>query len=775
LRPNHGTARLLRDPVLRGLIGAGLLGALFFLSGLGSNALKVRGLWCIQVPYDVALVVVAGRAARVPGLPKAPRRFLTVFTFTALMFTTGDAIQTVDTLAHPSPAKINGGYLQTAFFLFGAGATMIAMLRYPTWTNTRAEKLRFWLDAATVLVGGAALAWYFTIDPADGRHGDWVNTVATASMVLVAAFAAVKVLLSPQPPMTRSAASPMVAAALVQGVGIFAAPANPEDMLRPELLALRLLPTILITLGPRIQELQSRDNPVSFSTRRRRPYNAMPYLAVAITFFMLLAVLPDSLDIRIWGVVAGVVLITAIVVVRQLVTFHDNFELINQLDSALLELRGHQQLLHEQATHDGLTRLANRTAFTEAVEQALAEKEAAPELAVLLIDLDDFKTVNDTLGHGVGDALLVNVADRLRAAVRAPDLVARLGGDEFAILLHAVTATGAGALAERLLGDIAQPVHIDDHTLVVRASIGVAPAGPADGLEGLLRNADIAMYEAKDGGKGTFEQYTPDMGARILRTAELGARLRDAIGTDEFHIEYQPIIDLETGDVFGVESLIRWHPPDHAPIAPPEFIPTAERTGLIVPLGRWILREVCRQAGEWRAKYPAAEPLRVGVNVAGRQLDEPGFADEVAAALAEFNLPADRLVIEVTETAVLDMAGTLPETLHALRRMGVGLALDDFGTAASSLGLLLTCPVSSLKLDRSFVEQLGTDSRQAAVATAVVQIARALNLSAVAEGVETAEQARLLRELGYRKAQGYHFSRPLRAQDFARHWERVGV
>jgi diguanylate cyclase (GGDEF)-like protein len=493
----------------------------------------------------------------------------------------------------------------------------------------------------------------------------------------------------------------------------------------------------------------------------------VPYVAVGVTFLVLLLVLPRDIGARVWGVVAGVVLITAVVVVRQLLTFHDNAELITRLDATLLDLRGHETLLREQATHDGLTRLANRTAFAEAVTATLG----TPHVAVLLIDLDDFKTVNDTLGHGVGDALLVKVAERLRGAVRPGDLVARLGGDEFAVLLRGVSPEDAGHFAERVLAAVGRPVHVDGHTLLVRASVGVAPAVPGDDLEGLLRNADIAMYAAKDAGKGGFQRYAADMGARIKETAELGNRLRDAIGTEQFQLVYQPVVDLQTGAMVGAESLVRWQPPDRGLVSPSDFIPAAERTGLIVPLGRWILREACRQLAEWRREHPAAHDLTVGVNVAGRQLLEPGFVDEVAATLASHGLPADRLIVEVTETAVLDGGGAI-EALHALRRLGVGLALDDFGTAASSLGLLLTCPVSVLKLDRSFVERLGADSRQTAVATAVIQIARALHLGAVAEGVETTEQATLLRELGYRRAQGYLFSRPLSGNELAAHWDR---
>ena len=287
-----------------------------------------------------------------------------------------------------------------------------------------------------------------------------------------------------------------------------------------------------------------------------------------------------------------------------------------------------------------------------------------------------------------------------------------------------------------------------------------------------MRNADIAMYAAKDAGKGGFQRYAPDMGARLMETAELGTRLRDAIGSDQFHLVYQPVVDLVTGAVVGAEALVRWQPPGRDTVPPSEFIGTAESTGLIVPLGRWILREACRQLAEWRRLGPDVHDLVIGVNIAGRQLQERGFVDDVAAALGASGLPADRLVLEVTETAVLDNAGAT-ETLAGLHRLGVGLAIDDFGTASSSLGLLLTCPVGVLKLDRSFVEGLGTDARQRAVATAVIQMAAALDLGAVAEGVETPEQAEILRDLGYGRAQGFLYSRPLRADDFAARWEAV--
>jgi len=303
----------------------------------------------------------------------------------------------------------------------------------------------------------------------------------------------------------------------------------------------------------------------------------------------------------------------------------------------------------------------------------------------------------------------------------------------------------------------------------VHASVGAARAGPGDDLDALLRDADIALYEGKDRGKGTVVWYAPEMRTRLVETAELGARLRDGIGAGELRLVYQPIVGMDDGRIVGTEALVRWFLPDGTMVSPAQFIPVAERTGLVVPLGRWVLREACRQAAAWADEHGATAPVSMNVNVAGRQLQEPGFVDEVAAALTDAGLPAERLTIEVTETAALNGREVLA-TLHELRALGVRLALDDFGTAASSLGLLLTCPVTSLKLDRSFVESITTVTRQAAVATAVIQIAQALDLDVVAEGIETPEQAALLRRLGYRRAQGFLYHRPQPPEKLAGLW-----
>ncbi|HEU5107847.1 MAG TPA: bifunctional diguanylate cyclase/phosphodiesterase, partial [Micromonosporaceae bacterium] len=340
-------------------------------------------------------------------------------------------------------------------------------------------------------------------------------------------------------------------------------------------------------------------------------------------------------------------------------------------------------------------------------------------------------------------------------------------GDEFAVLLRGASGDEIRQVAQRILTALGRPIQVFRHDLMVQASIGVASADEHDDRDSLLRNADIAMYAAKDRGKGHYVCYSADMGQRIQDAAHLATQLGAAPDGDELFLVYQPIVRLDTGRLAGTEALLRWRHPRRGLISPADFIPLAEETGLIVPIGRWVLGEACRRAAEWWRDQPADQDLVMAVNVAGRQLREPGFVADVAAALAESGLPARCLSIEVTETAVFDDEKAIA-ALHALRELGVMLALDDFGTASSSLGLLLTCPVTTLKLDRSFVESITTVARQEAVAMAVIQMANALALNAVAEGVETIDQAALLQNLGYRYAQGYLFSPPVPADEAAR-------
>ncbi|GAA0796690.1 hypothetical protein Sya03_50770 [Spirilliplanes yamanashiensis] len=380
---------------------------------------------------------------------------------------------------------------------------------------------------------------------------------------------------------------------------------------------------------------------------------------------------------------------------------------------------------------------------------------------MLLVDLDDFKTVNDSLGHDIGDGLLVSVATTLRAAVGDRGLPVRLGGDEFAVLLP----RGFGeAVARRLLTALAQPV--GEHRLLVQASIGIADAAPGTPLDTVLRDADVAMYAAKQRGKAAFVRYRPGMEAPVLAHIQLGGELRRALDEDELHLVYQPIVSLEDGRIVGVESLVRWNHPTRGLVSPADFIPAAERTGLIIPLGRFVLRETCRQMAAWLAEFGPDAVQKAGPNVSAHQLHDPGFVADVVAALADSGLPADRLVLELTESAVL-RGQQVSRTLHDLDAMGIKLALDDFGTGESSLSLLRSFPAAIIKLDKSFVDGIEDDTAdpvaRQAVARAVSQLAQALRLDTVAEGIENQGQADRLRELGYTLGQGFHLARPMPA------------
>jgi diguanylate cyclase (GGDEF)-like protein len=488
----------------------------------------------------------------------------------------------------------------------------------------------------------------------------------------------------------------------------------------------------------------------------RRANTLLPYLAVAAVDVPLIAVAGGELR---WtdrlSVVAAVV-VSVLVAVRQYVAFRDNARLLR-------DIRAQEERLQHEATHDGLTGLANRAVFRDRLGAALG---AGAPATVLLVDLDDFKTVNDSLGHDVGDALLVAVAAVLRADDRA--LPVRVGGDEFAMLLVGAEPSGE-EVARRVLDGLREPV--GEHRLLVQASIGIATARDDSSLDAVLRQADVAMYAAKQRGKAGFVRYLPGMEEPVLCHIQLGGELRRALDNDELRVVYQPIRSLEDGLLLGVEALVRWDHPTRGTVSPADFIPAAERTGLIVPMGRLVLRETCRQMTAWLAEFGPDVIRRAGVNVSALQLRDPEFVADVVAALADHNLPVDRLVLELTESAVL-RGGLVSRALHQLDAMGIKLALDDFGTGESSLSLLTAFPAAIVKLDRSFVDGIEIDdpdcvARQA-VARAVIQLARALGRDTVAEGIENQAQADRLRELGYIHGQGYHLGRPMSAVDMTK-------
>ena len=424
-----------------------------------------------------------------------------------------------------------------------------------------------------------------------------------------------------------------------------------------------------------------------------------------------------------------------------------------------------------QAFHDSLTGLASRSLFMERVEHALAL--AARErcsVAVLFIDLDRFKMVNDTLGHGAGDQLLVHVGERLRACLRAFDTAARLGGDEFAVLLQdAATATEAEAVAERIIEAIGAVFVINGKDVFVDASIGIAVSAPYDSdADDLLRNADVAMYQAKRDGAGRHVMFEPGMHAALVERVELEADLRRAVDRNEFTVHYQPIVALADGHICGVEALVRWEHPERGLVPPMDFIPLAEETGLIVPIGRWVLRQACQQVSRWQDQLGHGRRLNLSVNLSARQVQQPGLPADVADALAESGIPPERLVLEITESLLLyDQKGAAGK-LDELKRLGVRLAIDDFGTGYSSLSYLRQYPIDVLKIDKSFINGVGASTEASQFVRAIVKLGQSLHLDVVAEGIEIGEQLSELRNARCEFGQGYYFAPPLQSHDIDR-------
>ena len=436
------------------------------------------------------------------------------------------------------------------------------------------------------------------------------------------------------------------------------------------------------------------------------------------------------------------------------------------LEAEIVERRRADQRVQHLTHHDALTGLPNRTLLADRVGQAIARgHRSGSKTALIFLDLDRFKIVNDSLGHTTGDLLLQAVAARLSACLRNEDTAARLGGDEFIVSLPDVEdAAEAAAVASRILAELSRPVTVAGHVLHAECSIGIA-LFPDDGdsADTLIRNADTAMYHAKESGRANYQFFNPQMTERVSRRLSTETSLRRGIERGEFRLHFQPLIATATGRVVGAEALLRWPQADGRIVSPAEFIPVAEDSGLIVPLGEWVLRAACTQARAWQARQPG---LRIAVNLSARQFQQSNLVDMVAAVLAETGLAPELLELELTEGMLMHNVEEAVRTMLRLHAMGLRLAIDDFGTGYSSLSYLKRFPIHTLKIDRSFVRDIHTDPGDAAIVTAIVAMARSLNLEVTAEGVETAQQASFLRSLRCNLVQGFHFGRPVPAEDF---------
>ncbi len=428
------------------------------------------------------------------------------------------------------------------------------------------------------------------------------------------------------------------------------------------------------------------------------------------------------------------------------------------------ERKTFEQQLTQQAFYDALTGLPNRVLFLDRLKQALVRAGRRKDaVGLLFIDVDNFKLINDSLGHHVGDKLLTEAAARLRSCVRAQDTVARLSGDEFVVVLELLTgADDAVPVAKAIAHQFSRPFMLDGREVVITASIGIALSDAGqDDADSLLRNADLAMYRAKSDGRARYVVFDPSMHADTLARLELESDLRRALEHGELRVHYQPIVQMETGKFSEVEALVRWQHPTRGLVSPIDFIPLAEETGLIIPLGQWVLEEACRQVAAWHEQFPSEPPLTLSVNLSPRQFQKPFLVADVSRALHEAGLPARCLKLEITEGVLMrDVEATI-RTLWDLKNLGLQIAIDDFGTGYSSLSYLKRLPLDVLKIDRSFVSGIGQSQEDTAIVHAIMALAKSLNLTVTGEGIETAEQAALLGEWGCDRGQGYLFSKPL--------------
>ncbi len=695
----------------------------------------------------------------------APRQSLLLAAAGILLLTGGNALFDLRVLAHELPATPPLGDVLYFGAYGGFFAAVATLTRAP-----RGRVLADYTDAAIVCLGAFALEWVFVMSHvapgvSPGRRAlELVFPVMDLALLFVVARTLVFV------PGRRRVHDLLVAAVLVQLVGDSGlqylelhGSYQPGGIFGGCWIASYVLIAAAV-LHPSLGEISGRP-----AERQSEQHGRLPVVAVA--GFVppgLLLVASDarsSLDVTVLALTSMAVF--ALVVLRLSWMFSHLGGQASTLAQALAMRQSLERDLRHQAFHDGLTGLANRALLHEEMAARLAAQgRNGAQVALLLCDLDGFKTVNDSLGHLAGDELLITVARRLDAVVRREDVVARLGGDEFAILME----TGAQGIdpvgfAERVVAALRQPVETAGHRMDLSVSVGVAISdvqGPRTGEE-LLSEADAAMYAAKAKGKGCYALFEPAMRSRALERLELTNGLAAALARAEFQLDFQPVYRLADGRVDGFEALIRWKHPTLGLLAPERFVSLAEETGHIAEIGRWALQSACAQAARWSSGGDRVP--RVGVNVSSFQLRDPRFVDDVRVAIERSGLLPDQLVLELTESALMAQPVEDTATLHALKRLGVSLAIDDFGTGYSSLGRLHACPIDILKVDRSFVEPLADSSTTAmAFVATIVRLAHSLGLRTVGEGVEHAAQRDLLRELGCDAAQGYFFSPPLDAR-----------
>jgi diguanylate cyclase (GGDEF)-like protein/PAS domain S-box-containing protein len=827
------------------------------------------------MPINLTVLTLFALASMQEVLDPGVRRALRLLALGGATVFIGNAISTGYVLTlHDSPPVS----WADPFYLTDSLLTLTALLSFPLARRIRLEWWKFLLDGAMVLVGGGVAIWYFSIRPTAASQG---SSVVVNLLAFAYPLASMLVLLGVTTVRLRRPidGNRLAFGLLVTGVSVgvvadltfnlvqLAAGSRSASWADAVFLLCYVMLIASAELYWRRPVAQREASALPFT--RFQAISPLPYLAVGSTYALLLVVALRPWADPISGLAIGALLVTGLVVLRQILAVRENGRLLaahalrqnearfrslvqhssdviiviradgtvrfvspsvtrvfgydpsemlrqtvsellhpddreraaaffrqaaqapgvtgpvewrfrqpdgtwlhaeilatNLLDDATVkgvvlntrdvsERRRLEEQLTHQAFHDPLTGLANRALFRDRVSHALAlaQRRGSP-VTVLFLDLDDFKKVNDSLGHGEGDRLLIAVAERFLACARNADTVARLGGDEFAILIEG--ADGREGLPDRLAAAMSHPFSLSGNQVRATASIGVASASPGDRADDLLRNADMAMYAAKRHGKGRAETYESRMYADVRERLDLETALRAAVERHELQLLYQPIVHLPSGGIYGVEALIRWEHPQFGRLLPQHFIPLAEETGVIVQLGSWVLGEACRQLQVWRAAHPEL-PLTIAVNISGRQLLGSGVADTLRQTLTSSGVEASAVVLEITESVLMQETDAVLERLQQLKALGVRLAIDDFGTGYSSLSYLQRFPIDILKIAKPFVDVVSQGADRSALARAIVGLGDTLKLQTIAEGIERAEQRAALIELGCTLGQGYHF------------------